>query len=173
MKRKIDIWQFAPAILEQTGKGVLLTTQKDGKVNTMTIGWGTLGIQWGKPIFIAFVRESRYTKGFLDATGEFTVNIPYGEFDKNILAVCGKNSGRDMDKIKELGLTAEAPEVVGAPAIRQLPLTLECKVIYKQDQDPDAIDPQYDSRYYAKGTPNERDYHTAYYGEIVASYIVE
>ena len=159
--------------MEQTVKGVLLTTQKDGKNNTMTIGWGTLGIQWGKPIFIAFVRESRYTKEFLDATGDFTVNIPYGEFDKNILAVCGKNSGRDMDKFQELGLTTEAPEVVGAPPIRQLPLTLECKVIYKQDQDPAAIDPRYDSRYYTKGTPNEGDYHTAYYGEIVAAYVIE
>lgn len=173
MKRKINIWEYAPQILEQTGKGVLLTTAAEGKVNSMTIGWGTLGIQWGRPIYIAFVRESRYTKGLLDKNGEFTVNVPVGEVDKNIISVCGSKSGRDMDKIKELDLTLEEPESVSVPAIKELPLTLECKVIYKQDQDPKAIDPNYDTRYYAKGTPNENDYHTAYYGEIVNAYIVE
>ena len=40
-----------------------------------------------------------------------------------------------MDKIAELGLTLENPEVVAAPGIRELPLTLECKVRYIQDQD--------------------------------------
>ena len=173
MKRKINVWDYAPQILEQTGKGILLTTAAEGKVNTMTIGWGTLGIQWGKPIFIAFVRESRYTKQLLDKSGEFTVNVPLEQVDKNILSLCGSKSGRDTDKFAALGLTLEAPESVSAPAIKELPLTLECKVIYKQDQDPSAIDPACDARYYAKGTPNENDYHTAYYGEIVNAYIVE
>jgi len=173
MKRKIELWDYAGKILEETDKGVLLTTQADGKVNTMTIGWGTLGIQWGKPIFIAFVRESRYTKALLEKNGEFTVNVPLGAIDKNILGICGTKSGRDMDKFAELGLEQEAPEVISVPGIRQLPLTLECKVIYKQDQDPKAIDPAYDARYYAKGTANENDYHTAYYGEVVAAYIIE
>ncbi len=173
MKRKIDLWAYAPQILEQVGKGILLTTAAEDKVNTMTIGWGTLGIQWGKPIFIAFVRESRHTKALLEKNGEFTVNIPLGETDKSILSLCGTKSGRDLDKIKELGLTLETPEAISVPAIKELPLTLECKVIYKQDQDPKAIEPAYDTRYYAKGTPNEGDYHTAYYGEILSAYIVE
>ena len=173
MKREIQIWDYAGQILEAPGKGVLLTAKADGKVNTMTIGWGTLGIEWGKPIFTVFVRQSRYTKQLLDQSGEFTVNIPYGEFDKQILSVCGTKSGRDTDKIQALGLTLEEPLTVSAPAIRQLPLTLECKVIYRQDQDPKAIDPECDGRYYAKGTPNEDDYHTAYYGQITAAYIVE
>ena len=139
----------------------------------MVIGWGTLGIQWGKPICTVFVRESRYTKQLLDANGEFTVNIPLGEVDKNIMTVCGTKSGRDMDKIKELGLTLEEPEIISVPGIRELPITLECKVIYKQDQDPKAIAPENDARYYAKGTRNEGDYHTAYYGQILAAYIIE
>jgi len=173
MKREINVWDYAGKIMEETGKGVLLTTKADGQVNSMTIGWGTVGIQWGKPIFIAFVRESRHTKKMLEKNGEFTVNVPLGAIDKRILGICGTKSGRDMDKIKELGLTLEEPKTISVPAIRELPLTLECKVIYKQDQEPAAIKPEYDERYYAKGTPNEGDYHTAYYGEILAAYIVE
>ena len=95
MKRKINVWDEAGHILEHIGKGVLLTTAADGVVDTMTIGWGTLGIEWSKPIFIAFVRESRYTKELLDKNPEFTVNIPYGEYDKSILSICGTRSGRD------------------------------------------------------------------------------
>ena len=173
MKLEINPWEYAPQIMEQLPKGVLLTTKANDKVNTMTIGWGTLGIQWGKPIFIAYVRKSRYTRQLLDKNPEFTVNIPYGDYDKSILGVCGKKSGRDTDKIRELNLTLEEPLTVSVPAIRQLPLTLECKVIYRQDQDPKAIDPETDTRFYAKGTPNEGDYHTAYYGEITAAYIIK
>lgn len=173
MKKEINVWDYAGHIMEHIGAGILLTTKAGGKANTMTIGWGTVGVQWGKPIFIAFVRESRYTKQLLEENGEFTVNVPLGEADKNIISVCGTKSGRDTDKLAALGLTVEAGKTVDVPAIKELPLTLECKVIYKQDQEPSAIFPEYDERYYAKGTRNEGDYHTAYYGEITAAYIVE
>ena len=173
MKQEINVWEYAPQILEAVDKGVLLTAKADGRVNTMTIGWGTMGIQWKKPVFIVFVRQSRYTKALLDKNPEFTINIPIGTCDKNILSVCGRESGRDVDKIQKLGLTLVEGETVSVPGILQLPLTLECKVIYKQDQNPKAIAPEYDSRYYAKGTANEDDYHTAYYGEITNAYIVE
>ena len=168
-----NLWQYAQAITENVGKGILLTTCVDGKPNTMTIGWGTLGVQWGKPIFIAYVRQSRYTKELLDKSGEFTVNVPVGQCDKNILAVCGTKSGRDMDKFAQLGLTPVAGKTVSVPAIKELPLTLECKVIYQQDQDLGAIDPEIIHRYYQKDTANENDFHTAYYGEITAAYIAK
>ncbi len=173
MKKHVNVWDYAGHIMEHIGGGILLTTKAGDKVNTMTIGWGTIGVQWGRPIFIAFVRESRYTKQLLEANGAFTVNVPLGEADKNMISVCGTVSGRDTDKLAQLGLTAEAGETVSVPAIRQLPLTLECKVIYKQAQEPAAIFPEYDAKFYAKGTRNEGDYHIAYYGEITAAYIVE
>ena len=168
MKRKINLWEYANVICQETGKAVLLTTALNGKVNTMTIGWGTLGVQWGKPIFIAFVRESRYTKEFLDKNPEFTVNIPVNGSDKRILGFCGRASGRDVDKIQELGLHLEPGNTVSVPGIRELPLTLECKVIYRQDQDPAAISLDDIARFYP-----ERDYHTAYYGQITDAYIIE
>ena len=173
MKRDINVWDYSGRINEETGKGILLTTKSGDKVNSMTIGWGFLGIQWAKPIFVVLVRESRYTKKLLDENPEFTINVPLGEIDRNILGICGTKSGRDMDKIAELGLTLEAGKTVSVPAIKELPLTLECKVIYKQDQDPKAIDPEDDAKFYAKGSKNEGDYHTAYYGQITAAYIVE
>ena len=174
MKRNISLWEHAGTILEAVNKGVLVTTKADGKANTMTISWGTLGIQWGKPIFTVFVRESRHTKTLLDKNPEFTINVPLGDFDKSILSVCGTKSGRDMDKIQALNLTLEEPETINVPGIRELPLTLECKVIYKQDQDPDAINEENTAHYYPKNEQFPKgDYHTAYYGQVTAAYIIE
>ena len=174
MKREVNLWDYAGKILEETGKGVLLTTKCEGKVNTMTIGWGTLGIEWGRPIFILFVRESRYTKQMLEENGEFTINVPLGECDKKILSYCGTKSGRDTDKIADLGLHLEEGETISVPGIRELPLTLECKVIYKQDQDPGAIPPDIQARSYPPFFPDGRgDYHTAFYGQILNAYVIE
>jgi len=173
MKQNINLWEYAPQILEGVSKGVLVTTQADGKVNTMTISWGTLGIQWGKPIFTVFVRQSRYTKTFLDKNPEFTINVPVGTCDKQILAVCGTESGRDVDKFQKLGLTQVPGETVSVPGIAQLPLTLECKVIYRQDQDLSALRADLRTACYKPGTANETDFHTAYYAEVTAAYILK
>lgn len=173
MKRKIDLYEYAPIILKQTEKGVLVTTKSGDEVNTMTIGWGTLGNQWHKPIYTVFVRQSRHTKRLLDENGEFTVNVPLDDSAKKILGVCGTASGRDINKIEHLGLTLEEPEIISVPGIKELPLTLECKVIYKQDQVLSAINDENRLHYYEPGTKNEQDFHTAYYGQVVAAYIIE
>lgn len=174
MKRKVNIWDYAGKIMEAMDPGVLITTKAGGKVNTMTIGWGMIGTQWRKNIFIAYVRESRHTKKMLDENMEFTVNVPLDVTDKHILAICGTKSGRDMDKIGELGLTLEEPNTISVPGIKELPLTLECRVVYAQDQDPAAIPADVQKRYYPAFYPDGRsDYHTIYYGEILDAYIIE
>ncbi len=175
MKQFISPFDYAGTIAKALKPdGVLLTAKAGDEVNTMTIGWGTIGIQWGKPIFIAFVRGCRHTKAMLDENPEFTVNIPLGDIDPQILKICGTKSGRDMDKFAALGLTQEAPEVISVPGIKELPLTLECKVVYAQQQVPEAFLTQAYRKFYPENSQNiHDDYHTAYYGEIVSAYIIE
>ncbi len=169
MKSKVDAFDYAGHICKSLKpSGILLTTAVDGKVNTMTIGWGTLGYDWSRPVFIAYVRESRYTKQMLEANGEFTVNIPMGDVDKKILGYCGTKSGADTDKIADLGLHLVESDIVSVPGIRELPLTLECKVLYKEEQDLSRIPADIISRYYPDG-----DHHHVYYGEIVNAYLIE
>ena len=173
MKQEINAFDYAGHICQVMKKGILLTAKVGDKVNTMTIGWGYIGIEWSRPIFVAYVRETRHTRHMLDMNGEFTVNIPVESTDSRILGFCGTKSGRDLDKIAQLGLTLVDSDTISVPGIQEMPLTLECKVIYKQDQDKNAIDPECDARYYAKGTPNEDDYHTVYYGLITKAYNLE
>ena len=178
MRTNVNAFDYAGTICKAMKKGILLTTKYGEAVNSMTIGWGMIGVEWGKPVFITLVRESRFTKEYLDATGEFTINIPISDVDSKILSICGTQSGRDIDKIQELGLTLEESEIVSVPGIKQLPLTLECKVLYKQRQDPDQIPAAVIERYYPEVTMQlesgaNRDYHTAYYAEIVNAYLID
>ena len=130
-KTPIDVIEHAGLIMAALKKGILITSAKDGKVNSMTISWGALGIEWNKNIFTTYVRESRFTRTFIEETGEFTVNLPIGAFDPQITKICGSKSGRDCDKIKELNLHPVVGDEVQAPGLLELPLTLECRVVMK------------------------------------------
>ena len=173
MKKQVNVFDYAADICKALPKGILITTKNGDFINSMTIGWGHIGIEWGKPIFVAYVRESRHTKTMLENHGEFTINVPVGSCDANIHAVCGRKSGRDLDKIRELGLHLVDSDVVSVPGIAELPLTLECKVIYKQKQDLSAIPEDIIKRYYPADENGFQDYHYAYYGEIVNAYLIE
>jgi flavin reductase (DIM6/NTAB) family NADH-FMN oxidoreductase RutF len=174
MKQHIDPFAYAPQILNALKKGVLLTVKSGEKINTMTIGWAHLGIEWNMPTFIAYVRGCRHTKPMLDEAMEFTVNIPLEEADKNVIRVCGTKSGRDLDKIRELGLTLEEPEKIQTPGIKELPLTLECKVVYRQQQEPSLVHDDHIFTHYQHPCHDiEQDYHTVYYGQIVSAYIIQ
>lgn len=170
MKKTIDVFEYAGHICKAMTRGVLLTTASGGRVNTMTIGWGHIGIEWGKAIFVAYIRESRHSKTILEENGEFTVNVPYDICNNAVLGYCGTKSGRDCDKIHDMDLTMEAPVSISVPGIKEFPLTLECKVIYKQKQDLNAIPATVQDRFYPEDPEGFQDYHIAYYGEIVEAY---
>lgn len=168
-RKTIDPAEYAAVINRELQRGVFLTTKVGDKVNSMVIGWGHIGRIWERPVFIAYVRDSRYTREMLDANPEFTVNVPMGQFNKKAFSICGTESGRDLDKISEAGLTLAAPEVITVPAIREFPLTLECRVIYRQEQDASVLPEVIRRQFYTV----EKEDHIVYYGEIAAAYIIE
>ncbi len=151
-------------VLEQLAKGAFLTTADGSHYNTMVIGWGSIGYQWGKPVFTVMVRHSRYSHELLEKHGEFTVSLPGGDLTA-ALSLCGSKSGRECDKFIVAKLTAQPGKQVQVPVIGECNRHYECKVIYKQDMVPEALDSAANSKWYATG-----DYHTLYFGEIVASY---
>lgn len=177
MKQEIAVFDYAKEILSAVSKGVLLTAKHGETVNVMTIGWGMLGIEWGLPVFTAFVREGRFTRELLDASGEFTVNIPVGSCDPEIIAYCGSKSGSDTDKAARLSLSAVESDMVQAPGWKELPLTLECKILYRQLQDKNAIPEEIRRSLYPENVDSSnpmanRDYHISYYGQVVRAYII-
>ena len=166
MKEPIALTDYANRIQTALPKGILLNTNGD-KFNSMVLGWGGLGVTWNVPTFVAYVRESRYTKAQIDKTGEFTISVPLNAPIPAIAKVCGTQSGRDIDKVKEAGLTLEAPEVIRTPGVREYPLTLECRVLYAQRQELDAIPDDIRTAFYVGGDP-----HTAYIAQVLHAYII-
>jgi flavin reductase (DIM6/NTAB) family NADH-FMN oxidoreductase RutF len=146
--------------LGHTG-ALLVSRDSAARPNAMTIGWGTVGIIWGKPIFVALVRPSRYTYGCIEATGDFTVCVPYAEMSEAAM-FCGTESGRNYDKFAECHFTEIASEAVQSPGIEECGLVYECRVVHKNDVLPPELDSEVDRSCYPSG-----DYHRLYYGEIV------
>ena len=139
---------------------MLVTAGTAEKCNTMTASWGGLGVIWGAPAATCYIRPQRYTKEFLDRQEYFTLSF-FGEEHRDVLAYCGSKSGRDVDKVKECGLTVRTADC-GAPYFEEARLVLVCRKRFAQEMHAPCIDAEIREKHYMK-----RDYHTIYIGEIV------
>ena len=149
----------------EKGGAFLTVKDNDGKVNTMTIGWGSIGYEWGRPIFTVLVRESRYTHKLLENAQDFTVSIPFDNKMNKALGLCGSKSGKDCDKFKECNLKMIESNNVKSPVIEGCQMFYECKIVYKHIMDLQLLDDKLKNKWYKEG-----DCHTLYYGEIVNCY---
>jgi flavin reductase (DIM6/NTAB) family NADH-FMN oxidoreductase RutF len=165
--RDVDCMSAAEDSINKIKKGAFLTVKSGNGLNTMIIGWATFGIVWRKPIMMVAVRLSRHTFGIIEAAKDFTVTVPAGEMDKEI-AFCGSKSGREVDKFKECNLETTGSRQVASPILKTPGRHYECKIIYKSAMDPAHFDEGYDSSIYPL-----KDYHTLYFGKILACYETE
>jgi flavin reductase (DIM6/NTAB) family NADH-FMN oxidoreductase RutF len=156
---------FAQTVQRMCDDGLLLVTQSaDGKPNVMTIGWGTIGSVWSRPIFVVLVRPSRYSYSRLEEVSDFTVNVPPRELAAAV-SHCGAVSGRDHDKFQEMHLTTVPSREVRAPIIQECVVHYECRIVHRNDVVPDAL-----TQAVRDGAYPEGDFHRVYFGEIVAAY---
>ena len=139
----------------------LLTAGNEESYNTMTVSWGAMGELWNKDVCFCFVRPQRHTYQFTEKEEYFTLSF-FSEEYRKALTYCGRNSGRDVDKAKQTGLTAiSAGESV---AFDESEIILVCKKSAFQDINPEGfLDPTIDSACYPA-----KDYHRMYIGEIVS-----
>lgn len=110
---------------------IVAAYDQSGKLNAMNAAWG--GIFTDDHIGICISEGHKTTQNIL-ATKAFTVSMATA----NQLVACdyvGIVSGnREPDKFAKAGFTAVRSEVVDAPIIEQLPMTLECEVVsYDQE----------------------------------------
>lgn len=137
-----------------------LAAGKDGDCNAMTISWGEIGELWGKRIVTVFVRDSRYTKEFMDKYGCFTLSA-FSENSRKALAYIGRKSGRNEDKLSAAGLHTEFTSL-GNPTFKEAKLCIECRIMFKHRiGDVDNLGEEI-KKWYKDG-----DMHTMYIGEII------
>ncbi len=163
------IHEHSDKLLKQLPKGIFITAKDEqGNTNTMTIAWGHIGVVWSKPVFIAYVRYSRYTYDVLLNAVDFTINVPKEGTLKEALKIAGSKSGRDIDKFDAANLTLVPSKKVNTPVIKECELQYECNINYTQTQEPALIPDDIKASHY-----KNHDTHIMFYGEIVDSYLME
>lgn len=105
----------------------MISCQREGeKPNILTIAW--TGTICSDPVMVSIsVRKSRYSYPIIKETGEFVINLTTKEL-AFATDYCGVKSGKDIDKFKEMKLTAQKATKVSCPIIAESPVNLECKV---------------------------------------------
>lgn len=136
--------------------------------NTMTISWGHLGCLWGHndPTAVIYIRQSRFTKQFVDAEPYFTLSVMDSSFKKQ-LAYLGSTSGRDEDKITKAGLTPVYAD--DAVYFKEAKMVLVCRKMYAQEFNKEGFVYQETlDQCYPQG-----DFHTMYVGKIEKIFVDE
>ena len=137
---------------------VLVTAGTIDKFNTMTIGWGSIGTLWSKPVCNVYIKKNRYTHEFMDNNDYFTVSF-FSEQYKKDMAILGTKSGKDIDKVSLTSLTPiEKGNIV---YFKEAKYTLVLKKIYKHDFDIDHVPTDVKKNYYI-----DEPVHTMYVGEV-------
>lgn len=138
---------------------MLITAEKDNKINTMTASWGGFGVLWGKNVAFIFIRPQRYTKEFVENSYTFSLTFFDKTFKKE-LGYLGRVSGKDEDKISKANLTIQHSD--STPYFDEANITIICKKLYAQDIKPECfISSELDILVYP-----EKDYHTIYIAEV-------
>ena len=155
----IDMLEFNP--FTKIGKEwALVTTNADTKDNTMTISWGGMGVMWGKNVVYVFIRDTRYTKEFIDKNEFFSISF-LDETYRQALNYCGAHSGRDEDKIANAGLNSN--HKMGIPFIDEGNLVLLChKLSATRITEDSFLSPDIKEKWYPDG-----NMHTMYIAEIM------
>ena len=103
--------------LVNCGNTVLVSSHDKEKPNIMVAAWQMpvshdpmmMGIAIGKP---------NYTHDIIMETREFVVNTPTSDIINEVM-ICGKKSGRDINKFTESGLTPIPAEKVKVPLVKE------------------------------------------------------
>lgn len=168
MLKKINLedLNLNPFTLFDKDWALLMAGNKDN-FNSMTISWGGIGVLWKKNVTTVYVRQSRYTKEFMDNSNYYTVTFLKDDL-KDKLSLLGTKSGRDIDKMNIDGLNLV--DVENGFAYEESKLVFVCKKLFKNDLK--------ESQFLVDGLFNEcysdpEDIHTMYIGEIVGCYISE
>ncbi len=126
MKRGVPLNQAKWLI--EPGCVVLVSAGTMAKANVMTVSWQT-PVHTADPCLVLLVmHHARYTYELIKQNRQLVINVPGEELLEQTHLV-GTVSGREIDKLKEAGLTPVAANLVQPPLIAECAGHLECEVM--------------------------------------------
>ncbi len=113
-------YHFYPAVT------AVVVVKYGDKINGMAVAWNT-GLSSKPPLFGLLIAPKRLTHEMIEKAGEFSVNFLPSE-KSEIIAICGRISGRDMDKFREYNIELEPSLKISSPIIKDSYAAYECKL---------------------------------------------
>jgi len=109
-----------PAVMVSCGN-------EPGEYNIITVAWtGTICSE--PPMCYISLRPSRHSYEIIKRNREFVINLTTEDLAW-ATDWCGVKSGREHQKFEEMKLTPQKSNKVGAPAIAESPVNIECRVV--------------------------------------------
>jgi flavin reductase (DIM6/NTAB) family NADH-FMN oxidoreductase RutF len=124
---KISVELSRAYVLINHGPTVLVSSSHNGKHNVMAAAWN-MGLDFSPPKVAVVIDKSTFTRGLIEASGAFALNVPTQQLAQATTAV-GSSSGKDVDKFAQENLRYFNAEKIAAPLVEGCAAWLECKVI--------------------------------------------
>lgn len=105
----------------------MVSSAHDGVLNVMSAAW-SMPLDFDPPKVAVVIDRNTLTRGLVERSGEFVLNVPSSEQAALTVAV-GSASGRDVDKFAAHGIRTLPARAVGAPLIDGCLAWLECRLI--------------------------------------------
>mgnify|MGYP003878682619 CR=1 FL=1 len=105
---------------------ILLTCRDKGKDNVMTLDWH-MPLSFDPMMYAVSIGKSRFSLKLIQNSKVFVVNFIPKEMEKEAI-LCGRSSGRDIDKFEEFSIEKEEAKKVNCPRIKNALAWLECEV---------------------------------------------
>ncbi|PWM47069.1 MAG: flavin reductase [Clostridiales bacterium] len=163
--KQIDIASLDENLIKLISKDwMLISAGNKDKWNTMTASWGGTGFIWNMPVTCAVIRPQRYTIEFVEQNNTYSLCF-FDESYKKMLGVAGSKSGRDINKMTELGLTPVFED--GTVWFKEASIVLICSKKYIDNIKPENfIDKSIINDFYP-----QNDFHKAFIGKIEKVYM--
>ena len=105
---------------------ILAAYDKEGNPNAMNVAWG--GIHYDDQIAMCISANHKTTENILESKA-FTVSMADVEHFVACDYVGVVSGNKEPEKFKKAGFTEVKSEFVNAPVIKELPMTIECKLV--------------------------------------------
>lgn len=118
-----EAWRFINSVS-------IVTVAVDGIVNAMSAEW-CAPVSLKPPLIGVFVGEERFTRSLIERVATFGVSL-IAEDQAWIGRVCGRHSGRAVNKLAEFNIPLEQAQYIEAPLIAGAAAQFECRVLERR-----------------------------------------
>lgn len=107
------------------------TGEEKQKDNIIALDWH-MPTSFNPEFYAISVGKTRFSCDMIRKSNCFAVNfMPFSLKDKVLF--CGRNSGENVDKFKEAGLTKQEADKIDCPRIKEAAAFIECEVMSEID----------------------------------------